>query len=1335
MKSTRHQIFNRKIMIHLIVLFLLICYLPNIKSQPAQQNISVYKDTVIGGTTYKSYSNKTLFSGAQSKIVRVIVEFNVEPEVIKVINKKSNYLNSKKSISNEDLFQRFENDLVALCNIGVTLSRIDTNTGNISQVQETLSKPVFKNKYSKVFVGQTIEIDTLLIDQINELPYVKRIHPVRKYSINLEESVTQIHADSVQKVTGNKGDSVRIGIIDTGIDYNHPDLGGGYGPGHKVIGGYDFYNHDEDPMDDNEHGTHVAGIIAADGKLTGVAPKALLYALKVLDHQGSGWNYDLISAIEYTVDPNNDGIYNDKLDIVNMSLGLDRFNTDTALESAVQNASEMGITFCIAAGNSRHMKAKTISTPATAPLAIAVAAVDKLNNIAFYSSCGPTPNSLLLKPEISAPGDAINSTVLNGKYRKLSGTSMATPHIAGVCALLKRLHPEWGPSEIKAALVLTAHKINTDRIIQGAGVVDAWRASQLRVLVGKSIYNFGLDSLKGNEIWIQTDTLSISNLLDTVLNCSLHLGDSVQGVKITFSDNNFTLSPYETKKILLTIEVNNKDLPIIEITNSEMFSGSLKLKAENDDYTILWSFNRGVYIHILDNEQLSDFFLLNNKNSYLSSDHSSQVAKDIFIAAGNYCYVARKYRKILAWSTYLNLPYYYFIGQIDLTRNTTLRFETDKAKNKIIFATKDENNDPSVTNLAKSRSVLVGIGDSILIHLVHFNDYNYTEMSINTANYAGGGSQNMLRLENLLTARGNLEKWRIFDTICIVDLPEGFNIIAGETRRRLNNFSLCFNKTSVYNGLSSNITLTNNSLDYNKVFFGFDKSKTVFSWIEEPCWRGIRQEKTGYFEDKLTPMKEVKVYMPSFKESTNSVDINFSINFDQSGYFAPVTCIDNKFIFGTGKTPASYFYEPADTMISPSNPQITVINPANNNTEDQVYILFKNQGPLGENFNSGSFPLKINLYNEQGELIKTKDSWGIITDTIQDETPLYDMVIDGSGNLYGKSSTVRAKIKFELNSLNPNPPILSSLRLEDNKRKITSVFDKNDTVVITFSLTDRDFGNTQFLNYNSVESDSTSIKIRKQGTDNWTVLKCDTLGENPRVGLVYRAYFNDPQADSAYYDLKIKGYGKTGNYLEETINPAMFIRNIQRPVANDDSYEFFYNRKFRTKKSILFNDKNPYGDALKMGIKIIDSTLHGKIVLNDDGTVNYTPDLDYFGTDYFTYYAINEKYYSNPADVTFKVKYTGFYNQEIKGENGIVEIFPNPANSKVTIRLNTLINDKVEISIYDISGKLVRHFACESSNSYIWDLNDEKDNRVTSGVYIIKVKSSNVNETQRLIIN
>lgn len=217
----------------------------------------------------------------------------------------------------------------------------------------------------------------------------------------------------------NKGTGVNVAIIDSGIDYSHPDLDANY------AGGYDFVNKDTDPMDDNGHGTHVAGTVAAEDNdigVVGVAPAASLYALKVLDSGGSGYFSDIIKALEWCM--SND------IQVTNNSYGSSG-DPGYTVKDAFNNSYNAGIIHVAAAGNSGNPPGRgdNVGYPAAYESVIAVAATNQSDERASWSSTGPDL-------ELSAPGVAINSTLLGGGYGEKSGTSMASPHVAGTAALV-----------------------------------------------------------------------------------------------------------------------------------------------------------------------------------------------------------------------------------------------------------------------------------------------------------------------------------------------------------------------------------------------------------------------------------------------------------------------------------------------------------------------------------------------------------------------------------------------------------------------------------------------------------------------------------------------------------------------------------------------------------------------------------------------------------------------------------------------------------------------------------------------------------------------------------
>jgi len=301
--------------------------------------------------------------------------------------------------------------------------------GSIESVAAAKSSNVGKvlGEYSNVFSGIALNISAKDLDKIKNLPYVKSVSPNLEVKTLLMDSVPLIGADKVWRLDrdGNKcgetgkecltGKGVTIAIIDTGVDYTHPDLGGCLGSGCKVIGGYDFVNKDNDPMDDHGHGTHVAATAAGKGVLKGVAPDASIVAYKVLNFKGNGYFDDIIAAIEKAIDPNTDGDYSDHMDIISMSLGVNcagsssfECGSEDVLSTAVDNAVSNGIIAIVAAGNNGPGYFK-IASPGTARKAITVGASGNDGFLASFSSVGPVTSLIenFYKPDVLAPGKAI----------------------------------------------------------------------------------------------------------------------------------------------------------------------------------------------------------------------------------------------------------------------------------------------------------------------------------------------------------------------------------------------------------------------------------------------------------------------------------------------------------------------------------------------------------------------------------------------------------------------------------------------------------------------------------------------------------------------------------------------------------------------------------------------------------------------------------------------------------------------------------------------------------------------------------------------------------------
>ncbi|MFH7903497.1 MAG: S8 family peptidase, partial [Candidatus Aenigmatarchaeota archaeon] len=337
------------------------------------------------------------------------------------------------------------------------------------------------------------------------------------------------------------GSNVKIAILDTGIDIKHKDLNYSldswkcfYSIDNKVIeGNWSYCN------DDNGHGTHVAGIIAArydgniskcfEGYVCGAAPNATLFIAKVLDSEGYGTLIDILNALEWAV--------NNSVDIISMSFGADLSSlgfsscypygsNDADIIRTFDDimdyiAEKYNIVLIAAAGNNHN----SFSSPACAKNVIAVGAIDKNKNLAYFSSRGPIDGRI--KPDIVAPGVLISSTFPTNTYRTLSGTSMATPFISGIAALLleafKKESINYTSQEIKALVLTSPNELDRNNSF-GSGIVNATELIRIRknYLTSRVYYNettlFIINASKNNfKITIYRNEFNKSNFANIFL--------------------------------------------------------------------------------------------------------------------------------------------------------------------------------------------------------------------------------------------------------------------------------------------------------------------------------------------------------------------------------------------------------------------------------------------------------------------------------------------------------------------------------------------------------------------------------------------------------------------------------------------------------------------------------------------------------------------------------------------------------------------------------------------------------------------------------------------------
>ena len=540
-----------------------------------------------------------------------------------------------------------------------------------------------RHVFQEAIYGFSVEGNPESIEKLAEASkQIISVSPVNQYKVQGEEGVKIIGGEEVRGLFDKSnrrltGKGITVGVIDTGVDYTHPDLRRNY------AGGRDLVDNDTDPMETKTlgratvHGTHVAGIIAANGKIKGVAPEAKILAYRALGPGGGGTTENVLAAIEQAI--------KDKVDIMNLSLGNDINGPDLPISLALNRAVERGIVAIAASGNSGPdiwsvgspgTASKAISVGAStptlevpylliegmrekiriqplagsanwnldrslsivdgglgtkadlkdvmgkivllkrgnltftekaknardagakaviiynnlsgsfmgnleAPLEIPVASITKkegellkskvnrLANIqvthekdllADFSSRGPVTDTWEVKPDIVAPGVAINSTIPGG-YLSLQGTSMAAPHVAGACALIKQAHPEWTPDQIKAALMNTAKPLVKNGKLyrtyeQGAGRIQVTEAVKATSLVSPSSLRFGKYESEGD---IHKAFLHVENMSDKPVRYTFDIPKQADGLNWRFPLA-FTLQPGESRDAKLELEVNPVEL-------------------------------------------------------------------------------------------------------------------------------------------------------------------------------------------------------------------------------------------------------------------------------------------------------------------------------------------------------------------------------------------------------------------------------------------------------------------------------------------------------------------------------------------------------------------------------------------------------------------------------------------------------------------------------------------------------------------------------------------------------------------------------------------------------
>jgi serine protease AprX len=447
--------------------------------------------------------------------------------LLKLFSSKAQNQNRQRS-GREQRFEKLDRELKSRSGrlLGTSKVILTITPGQEANAEKEIKKLGGRlGRRLKLVNGMAVELPNRVIKQISERSEVLSVHYDRPIAGHMNREAVSVGARAAQQQWGYDGAGVGVAVIDSGISGWHDDLGYQGSStkvrtvaGQRVTAFVDFVNSRFQAYDDNGHGTHVAGIIAgngydSNGAYAGIAPAAHLVSLKVLDQHGGGVVSDVIAAFEWAVA--NRIAHN--IRVINLSVGAritESYETDP-LTLAAKRAVDAGIVVVAAAGNLGQrtvgLKKKTqygsITAPGNAPWVLTVGASSTEGTVsryddkmAPYSSRGPSAIDYVAKPDVVAPGTGVVSlsnpasefyltkapyllkgtrSLLARPYLSLSGTSMASPVVAGTVALMLQANPNLKPNLVKAILQYTAQTRHYDALTQGAGFLNAEGAIQL----------------------------------------------------------------------------------------------------------------------------------------------------------------------------------------------------------------------------------------------------------------------------------------------------------------------------------------------------------------------------------------------------------------------------------------------------------------------------------------------------------------------------------------------------------------------------------------------------------------------------------------------------------------------------------------------------------------------------------------------------------------------------------------------------------------------------------------------------------------------------------------
>lgn len=1018
------------------------------------------------------------------------------------------------------------------------LSRFDefaADLGNILPTPPGIASVGGRRQFHRTFFGAAVRIPRGALGAVQDLPYVRRIHEDLTVSADLTKSVAQIRANMVWSTFGTQGEGVRVGVIDSGIDYLHPALGGGFGPTFKVAGGYDFVNEDDDPMDDQGHGTHVAGIITADAaNLKGVAPKVTLYAFKVLNAGGNGLMSDVIAAIERTVDPNDDGDPSDRLDVVNMSLGAQGGHPDDAASVAVDNAVRLGVTFCISAGNAGapipvqgkednyyYDGSESIGSPGTSRLAITVGAVNEFDQPAAFSSKGPTRMTFAVKPDVMAPGVDITSLAPSSGTTVLSGTSMAAPHVTGVAALLKSLNPSLTPADIKSAIVTTARDLSVNPMRQGAGRVDALSAATVTTFVDPTHLSFGLDD-PAETVWETSDTITVFNR-NTGGQTYTVFTPGMAGIVLGSSPTSFSLAPGDSQLVVLTLSVSNTSVLIVP-DDIEIHGGHVLIRGTVDTLHVPWGFVRASRV-VLTFDEPNPSFVGGSATGYFVSDYFGWMTKS---------------RRLTPYSAdVIGLP----PGLYDIG---------------VLYPA-----DPGISRLIIREEVMipeagttVNITSTESAHAVEFNGVDEVGGPLSSYPHALRGVlvhfPHGIWMNNVLP-EGSAGVLVSPATTRV--LFHGIQAVADYSGSR----NLIIPQFDSWNGMSGTIALTNDPDAYvrqtmqieippghglAKIFTELFVLQTIdgssqgvgnLALVDTPSVTNGRVEFAAFIAPKAGSTFSLATSLHTVYRDigSNSVDVAalyFTARNDT--LFNALEMHQNRATFGSPH---------GDTLVINAAPSHLVYLPYHNTFGPGTIQFFTHaRGPLGEFRYADLFEGTYAIANSAGDTIASGSLGAERSPTAVPEGIYTSLLKTSNHSVRGQRGTVQSVHRYDLTQFDPSPPVVTLLRVRDERGRLSHALRQGENAVLEFGF--KVVGSQPGV----PPPGQTTLHARVHGRQEWTEIQVNHVADLDQPGSFFSASLVQATAyDSVGIDLMLVSRDANGNSTDLQVLPAFAVGDWQ----------------------------------------------------------------------------------------------------------------------------------------------------------------------------------------------